>query len=88
MDALARKRQLHKARRRRWRARQRKRVRVVNVEVSDRLLWFLIETGRISDAEALADDRGATGPIARAIAQMAEDQVSAFEVREGRISTG
>jgi hypothetical protein len=59
----------------------------VNVEVSDRVLTFLLEAGLITDAEALADDRSADGVLARRIAELAEDAVSAWEAREGRIST-
>jgi hypothetical protein len=61
MDAcLTRKRQQQKARRKRWRRRQRKRTFIVDVEISDRVLTFLLETGRISEAECAADDRSPT----------------------------
>ena len=70
-----------------WRRRHRKGVRIVDVAISDRVLSFLLESGRISDAEALTDDRSADGVIAARIAQLAEDAVSAWEAREGRIST-
>jgi hypothetical protein len=57
-------------------------VRVVNVEVSDRVLSYLIETGQLSEAETL--DRAA---IARRLAQLAEQAVNEWEQRTGRIST-
>jgi hypothetical protein len=60
----------------------------VDVEISDRVLTFLLETGRITEAECAADDRSADGVIARTIARLAEEAVSAWEMREGRISTG
>jgi hypothetical protein len=86
VDDLARKRQLHKARRKRWRRRQRQGVYVVDVPISDRVLVFLLETGQLSDAELAADDRSADGAIARTIARLAEAAVTAWEAREGRIS--
>jgi hypothetical protein len=85
---LARKRLQQRVRTKRCRRRQRKGLRIVNVPISDRVVSFLLEAGLITDAEALADDRGADGVIARRIAQLAEDAVSAWEAREGRISTG
>jgi hypothetical protein len=88
VDDLARKRQLHKARRKRWRRRQRKRTFIVDVEISDRVLTFLLEICRFSEAECAADDRSASGPIARAIAQMAEQETSRWEAETGRIWTG
>jgi hypothetical protein len=81
MDAAVRKRQ-YRLRSRRFRARQRQGVRVVHVEVSDRVLTFLLETHRLTEAEA--NDRGT---IARRIAELAEDAVSSWEAKEGRIST-
>jgi hypothetical protein len=88
MDArVARKRAQQNARRKRHRRRQAKGLRIVDVPISDRVLTFLLETGRLSDAEALTDDRSADGVLARRIAELAEDAVSAWEAREGRIST-
>jgi hypothetical protein len=87
-DQVTRKRAQQKARRKRWRRRQRKGVRIVDVPISDRVLTFLLETGRISDAECAADDRSADGAIARTIARLAEQLTTDWEQRTGRISTG
>jgi hypothetical protein len=83
MDAsVVTRRRQQRARTRRYRRRQAKRVRVVNVEISDRVVAFLLETGRLSDAEA--EDRAA---LARRIAQLAEDACTDWELRTGRINT-
>lgn len=87
-DRVVRKRQQQRVRRKRWRRRHRKGVRIVDVAISDRVLSFLLESGRISDAEALTDDRSADGVLARRIAELAEQAVSDWEAKTGRISTG
>jgi hypothetical protein len=56
----------------------------VNVEVSTRFLVYLAETGQLTEAELAADDRGA---IARAIARLAEAEVSRWESANDLIST-
>jgi hypothetical protein len=81
MDDLTRKRQ-YRVRSRRFRARQRQGRFMVTVEVTPRVVSFLFETGRLGDAQA--EDRAA---IARQLALIAEDAVSAWEAKEGRIST-
>jgi hypothetical protein len=87
-DQVTRKRQQQKARRKRWRQRQREDKSVRQVETSMRLLVCLLEAGMISEAEALADDRSADGPISRALARLHEQWASDFEAKTGRITTG
>jgi hypothetical protein len=84
MDASVTRRRQQRVRTRRYRRRQRKGVRIVSVEVSERVLAFLIESGRLGATEALSADRSV---LARRIAELAEDACSAWECREGRIST-
>jgi hypothetical protein len=87
MDASVspRKRRLQVARRKRWRRRQKAGTFVVSVEISARLLMFLVETGRISEAECKANDRRA---ISRSLAALAEQLVTDWEQSSGRINTG
>jgi hypothetical protein len=84
MDASVATRARQKARRKRWRRRQREGTFVVNVEVSTRFLVYLAATRQLSEAELAADDRGAVG---RAIARLAEAEVSRWESANGLIST-
>jgi hypothetical protein len=60
---------------------------IVNVPISLRFLSYLAETGQLSDAELAADDRSADGAIARTIARLAEQAVTEWEMKTGRITT-
>jgi hypothetical protein len=87
-DRVTRKRLQQRARTRRFRRRQRQGQILVQVTVSERFLSYLVEIGALTEAEAMAADRSANGPIARKLAALAEDAVSKWEQAEGRISSG